>query len=426
MKVDLSHKFSYGEDWGPRKQFFERPSWYNGPFLNLTCLDCHARGAWHASFDVRINVSPFKNRKGCKNRKPPHRKRSEAGTAFHEKHESAQPFIYAHMESNRIQRHRFYDEKVRELRKRGETHHPVRWVEGQKKCIVTLQVQDRSSQRLSTIEVEVKVLTRLSMQVLEDLTCTREDPTFPICHDQQLPRALHDTLAAEIDPCNQFLRPIRAIGKTGYCFLKTMFGHGHACGKQWAADLKDVFDGGLKEYMKELIRTHLEEMEVRLEVEETIDVKFQLEISGVLGMSFWFDVDLATTEFLVCPDPAGAIPWVCPNPKPPIAPSFGWFLSIYGGSPTGTSLGSLPVSHEKDKDGNDKWVSTADKMTPAMDSWTQKKREYNKDGDLDAAKSEKGSVTFDPAAWNQFPLPTLDLFPMRYALSVSIDMAFNA
>lgn len=245
FNATLHHTFNH--DLGARHQFFDKPKWYNGPFLNFSCVNCHARGVWHASFDLQINISPFKNREECKHQKPAERKRSAEAVAFQEQHASIQPLIYARMEAERILRHRSDIKKGHDLRKRG----------------VTLY------------------------QMPEQIECTEDDPTYPVCHEQQMPRAIRERSDGGIDKCNQFLRPLRAVGKAVSCTFKMITGN-EECGKKFLQDLDEILHTSLKDYMKLLIKTHLEKAEIILHVEEDIDVSFQLEIAGTVGVSFWF------------------------------------------------------------------------------------------------------------------------------------------
>lgn len=271
-----------------------------------------------------------------------------------------------------------------------------------------------------------------------------------------MPRALQETSPVairDIDRCNLFLRPLRAAGKTLVCTLRWIIGKDHGCGKKWVHDLEEVFHGGLKEYMKEFVRAHLTSAEVSLDVVKEIDLRFQLEIAGTVGVSFWFDVDFMGQKFFVGPCPDALI---CDEPLDPVSPSFGWFLSLSGGSPTGTSLSGLPNGEvtgdyetikdqngkdvlgddgkpkimkdvynkpipKKDKDGNPKppkYGTLGSKITPARDK--------NKNGAIDAAKDEPGGQKFESPSKNGLPVPSLDVWPLRVSLSVALQASINA
>lgn len=406
MAVSLDHDFD--ADMGSRHQFFNQSRWYNGPFMNLTCLDCHARGAWKASFDVKLHLIPFGNRKECKNLVAPG-KRSAAALAFHEEHADMRPLVYAYMEAERIGRHRADYLQVQRLRKRGEMDLPM-------------------------------------LLDPRHLSCDEDDSTFPVCHEDQLPRELHErSMEEEIGRCNQFERPIRSVGKTLWCFGKWLAGHGKGCEKKWAHDLKEVVHGGLKAYMKGLVKTHLEHVEITLEVVKPIDLRFQVEAASTVGTSFWFDVDLGNQEIALCPKgyPIGGLedPIFCYNPQLPVDVSYGWFTSFNGGSPTGTVLSSLPVGRKKDEHGNDlinsdgkkEWEKLSHKMTPAKykgKTWpTPKDQNMGQSNDLSADKEKAEGYKKSSSStnfFNKLPLPTLDLTPIRIDLSLLLTANINA
>lgn len=138
-----------------------------------------------------------------------------------------------------------------------------------------------------------------------------------------------------------------------------------------------------------------------------------------------------------------------------VSPSFGWFLSLSGGSATGTTASSLPAgeSQEVDKDGNPKfdsqgkpimkWDSIADKLTPARAA--QQERMRRQQAKLDAKnppKNQDKNQNSDPDGnkdpspisdeqdtdkiKHQWPLPILDLVPLRISLSIALEAHVNA
>lgn len=188
---------------------------------------------------MRVDLLP--NREGCDEKEKQPRKRSLAVAAFLDEHEHLQPLIYASMEAERVRKHRHVETKIRKLRKRG-TAHPV----------------------------------------LHDLTCTSEDPTFPVCHRKHFHRAVLDA-----DPCNEFLDPpeltkavIKCIGKS----LLFWTDKGKKCRKKIKEEWHE-FDG-IKDYAKQFIKAHLSELDISFEVIDEIDVRFQLELAGTLSVGF--------------------------------------------------------------------------------------------------------------------------------------------
>lgn len=346
---------------------------YNGPHLSLVCLECHMKGGFAAGFTMKVELNPFHGQKGCDKKNSP-RKRSPAATAFLDEHEDIQPLIYAVMEAERIKAHQQVVRKVHKLRKRG-----------------------------------------LSLPKLDHPKCSPEDPTYPVCHEKQIPRALLDA-----DPCNPLLHPVKAAASGLKCALKSIFSlgiNGKRCRRKAKEAMKEF--KGLKDYAKQFIKAHVSDMEIFFEVVEEIDVKFQLELAGTVALTFWFDLDFLQQEFKVFDGkctPIPEAPLFCWQPALPIKPSFGWFFSLDGGSPTGpVPLSGLPSGSKDDKG---KHVSIGSKMGSAKSS---------RDASVDSKKDGPGSVTEDPSgdAMHGLPVPTLDITPVGLSMSLAMEAHMN-
>lgn len=268
----------------------------------------------------------------------------------------------------------------------------------------------------------------------QDITCTEEDSTFPVCHEGQMPRALQVTSRGdhEIGPCNAFLHFGSGFKSFAKCAGKSFlhWKKGHKCRHELWHDFK-VDIKHPKTYAKAFVKAHLKELDISFEVFEEIDVRFQLEIAGTVAVSFWFDVDLWTQEFTVCDPleigvtevPVPFPPGACWKPVSPIKPSFGWFFSLDGGSPTGpVPLSGLPAGGEVDSNGKPKAIGS--KMGSAKTSF--KDTYDSKKASFDAMKDSAGSTTVDPAKVPfGIPLPTLDLTPVGISTSLTLEMGFN-
>ncbi|CZT18356.1 uncharacterized protein RCC_04200 [Ramularia collo-cygni] len=385
--IDLMYNNSMHHDLGERHEFIgEKPFWYNGPHMNIACIGCHVTGTFRAGVNVRIDLNPFHGRENCHNKKRnPPRKRSANATAFMDKHEHIQPTIYALMEAERIEKHRQVRVEARKLRRRG-----------------------------------------ISSPESPDLSCSPANPTFPVCHERHMPRALQTA-----DPCNDWLHPTEAAKEVFTCAVKSIVSllfKGKKCRKTLHKELKEFH--GIKDYAKQFVRAHVTDLEIYYEVIDDIDIRFQLEISGTVSLTFYFDVDFLQSAIKITngdeackmiPD----APMFCVKPSLPVSISIGYMISTDGGSSTGPmSLSGLP-SGKKDKDG--KSIPIGKAM-----SFGGSKSSSNDKTSLDAQKVGPGAgkIELDPIKDNDktphgLPVPTLDLSPIGVSTSVALEAHIN-
>lgn len=286
--------------------------------------------------------------------------------------------VYSSMEEERIRRHRRAHSKLHHLRKRGEF--------------------------------------RLIPALSHDLTCSEEDPTFPVCHEyRQVPRDLQ-----YVDPCNAAVHPIDGAKKWAKCLLKSFWNWDHEdeCREDAKEDIKEIIHDP-KGYAKQFFLSHLDKFEISFEVVQEIDIRFQLELAGRIAVAFWFDVDFMVSDVEIKTEqeciPIPGVPFLCLSLPIPVKPSFGWFFSLDGGSPTGPfPLSGLP-SEDKNADGTHKSIGKKMSMGSAMAKTS-----------LDSAKDGQG-FKVDPVgdAMHGLPVPTLTVSPVGVSLSLQLEAAIN-